>query len=172
MKWMLWTVVLIAAMALILTLIGWTLPRDHVVTRSARFHQHPEAIWSVITDIDAMPSWREGLKSIQRLPDRNGLPAHVEVTTSGEIPIETVEMVPPRKLVGRIASDQLPFGGTWTFEITPDTDGAILRITERGWISNPIFRFMSRFIFGYTSTLDTYLKSLARKFGEPAQIGA
>jgi hypothetical protein len=81
-------------------------------------------------------------------------------------------MTPPRRLVARIAGDNLPFGGTWTFEITPEGDGAKLRITERGWVSNPIFRFVSRLVLGYTSNLEMYLRSLGRKFGETAQIGA
>jgi hypothetical protein len=81
-------------------------------------------------------------------------------------------MTPTRKLVSRIAGDNLPFGGTWTFEVTPAGDGATLRITERGWVSNPIFRFVLRFVLGYTSNLEMYLRSLGRKFGETAQIGA
>ena len=125
----------------------------------------------MITDVDAMPSWREGLKSVKKLPDRSGLPAHIEVTSSGEIPMETVEMVPSKKLVARIVGENLPFGGTWTFDITSVADGATLRITERGYITNPVFRFVSRFILGYSREMEKYLRSLARKFGEPPQIG-
>lgn len=172
MKWILWIATILVGIPLLMMAVGWIVPREHVATRAGRFRQRPEAIWSAITDVDAMPSWREGLKAVKHLPDRNGLPVHVEVTTSGEIPMETVEMTPPRKLVGRIATDKLAFGGTWTFEITPEGDGSILRITERGWVSNPIFRFLARFVFGYTRTIDGYLRSLARKFGEPSQIGA
>jgi hypothetical protein len=108
---------------------------------------------------------------VKRLPDRNGLPAHVEITSMGEIPLETVEMTPPRKLVGRIADSNLAFGGTWTFEIMPTADGATLRITENGYVTNPLFRFMSRFVLGYTGEIEKYLRSLAKKFGEPPQIG-
>jgi hypothetical protein len=113
---------------------------------------------------------RDALKSVQKLAERNGLPADVEVTTSGTIPMETVEMDAPRKLVSRIAGEKLPFGGTWTFEIAPTEEGATLRITERGWVSNPFFRFMAKFVLGQTSTMESYLRSLAKKFGEPARI--
>ena len=172
MKWILGTLAVPVGITFIIILVGSLLPRDHVATRAARYHQTPESIWKAITDVDAMPSWREGLKAVKHLPDRNGLPAHVEITSSGEIPMETVEMIAPRKLVGRIADPKLPFGGNWSFEITPDAQGSVLRITERGWISNPVFRFLSRFIFGYTGAIETYLKSLARKFGETAQMEA
>jgi hypothetical protein len=50
--------------------------------------------------------------------------------------------------------------------VSPETNGSRLNITERGEIYNPVFRFVSRFILGYTGTLDTYLKDVARKFGE------
>lgn len=171
MKWILWPVPVLAAMLVLVTVIGWLLPRDHVATRIGRYRQPPDAIWKAIADVEAMPSWREGLKSVQRLPDRNGFPAHIEVTSSGTIPMETVEMVPPQKLVTRIADPKLPFGGTWTFEIAPTAEGATLRITERGYVTNPFFRFMSRFVFGQTSTMESYLRSLAKKFGEEPQIG-
>jgi uncharacterized protein YndB with AHSA1/START domain len=170
MKWILWVFVGLAGFLVLITVIGWLLPKDHVATRQGRYRQPPEAIWKAITDLDAMPSWREGLKGVKHLPDRNGLPAHIEVTNMGEIPMETVEMTPPRKLVGRIADPKLPFGGTWTFEITPTAEGSTLRITENGYVTNPVFRFLSRFVFGYTGTIESYLKSLAKKFGEQARI--
>lgn len=80
-------------------------------------------------------------------------------------------MTAPQKLVTRIANPKLPFGGTWTFEIAPAAEGATLRITERGYVTNPFFRFMSRFVFRHTSTMEIYLKSLAKKFGEEPRIG-
>ncbi|HKV62359.1 MAG TPA: SRPBCC family protein [Candidatus Acidoferrum sp.] len=170
MKWILWIFVALAGFLILIALIGWLLPKDHAATRQARYRQPPEAVWKAITDVDAMPSWREGLRSVKHLPDKNGLPAHLEVTTMGEIPMETVDMTPPRKLVGRIADPKLPFGGTWTFEITPTAEGSNLRITENGYVTNPVFRFLSRFVFGYTGTIESYLKSLAKKFGEPPRI--
>jgi hypothetical protein len=171
MKIVLWAFLVLASVLILIILIGWLLPRDHLATRVARYHQPSEVIWAAITDVDAMPSWRDGLKNVERLPDRNGLPAHLEVTSDGKIPMETIEMTAPRKLVSRIADPKLPFGGTWTFEISPTADGAALRITERGYVTNPFFRFMSRFVFSQTSTMESYLKSLAKKFGEEPRIG-
>jgi len=172
MKIVLWAFLALTSMLMLITLIGWLLPKDHVATRVGRYHQAPEAIWAAITDVDAMPSWREGLTSVERLPDRNGLPAHLEITSHGKIPFETMEMTAPEKLVTRIADPKLPFGGTWTFEIAPAADGATLRITERGYVSNPFFRFMSRFVFSQTNTIEVYLKSLAKKLGEEPLVGA
>jgi hypothetical protein len=90
---------------------------------------------------------------------------------SGTIPLETVISQPPAKLVVRIADPKLPFGGTWTYEITPIATGSSLRIREDGEVYNPLFRFLSRFVFGQSTTIETYLKSLAKKFGESPQVG-
>ena len=171
MKWILIVFGVLVGLAALIVLIGWMLPKDHVATRMGRYRQPPEAIWTALTDVDAMPSWREGLKSVKRLPDRNGLPVHVEVTDDGEIPMETVESNAPRRLVRRISDAKLPFGGTWTFEIAPVAQGATLRITENGYVTNPFFRFMARFVFGYTGQMDSVLRSLAKKFGEQPEIG-
>src|SRR5713226_8135154 len=109
MRIVLWAFVVLAGVLILVALIGWLLPKDHVATRMGRYHQPPEAIWKAVTDVDAMPTWREGLRSVQRLPDRNGLPAHLEITSDGKIPFETVEMTAPQKLVTRIADPKLPF---------------------------------------------------------------
>jgi Polyketide cyclase / dehydrase and lipid transport len=171
MKWILWISVALAAVLILITLIGYLLPKGHMVAREARFRQPPEAIWRTITDIDAMPAWRQGLKSVKHLPDQNGLPAWVETLDSGIIPLETLTSQPPSKLIVRIADPKLPFGGTWTYEITPLPSGSNLRIREDGEIYNPVFRFLARFVFGYTGTIDIYLKSLAKKFGEQPPAG-
>jgi hypothetical protein len=171
MKWFLGIVALLAGVLILVVVIGALLPKKHVGTREGRYRQPPEVVWKAITDIDAMPAWRAGLKSVKRLPDRNGLPAWVETLNSGIIPLEATASEPRTKLVVRIADPKLPFGGTWTYEIRATPDGSALRITEDGEIYNPIFRFVSRFFLGYTATIDTYLNSLAKKFGEPPQIG-
>jgi uncharacterized protein YndB with AHSA1/START domain len=72
----------------------------------------------------------------------------------------------PRVLVTRIADTNLPWGGSWTYELTPAGEGTLLTITERGEVYNPIFRFMSRFVFSHTATIDTYLRALGAKLGE------
>jgi len=74
------------------------------------------------------------------------------------------------RLVVRIADPKLPFGGTWTYEITPAPEGSSLRIREDGEVYNPIFRFVSRFVVGYSGTIDAYLKSLGRKFSEQTKV--
>jgi hypothetical protein len=103
------------------------------------------------------------VKAVERVSTGPAGPSWVEISPSGDrMPIETVEAVPPRRFVGRIGPG-LPFGGTWTYEIEPAGAGSTLTITERGEIYNPIFRFMARFVFGHTATMEKYLEALRRK---------
>ena len=172
LKWVLRVMFGLIGIVAIVWVFGMLLPRDHVASRIGTYHVPPEKVWVAITDVDAMPTWRIGLKSVTRLPDRDGLPAHVEDTAAGKLLIQTQSMEPPRKLVNRIGGENLPFAGTWTFEVTPTAEGgSTLRITENGYVTNPIFRFVARFVMGYTSEMEKYLTGLAQHFGEKPQIG-
>lgn len=172
MKWLKW-ILIVLAMLLVLVgsaaAIGAFIPLDHSVTVKAVYHQPPEAIWGLITDFPGAPAWRPEIKKVERGEEINGHAVWVEVSDFGEMPLEVAEMDPPRRLVLRIASEDLPFGGTWTFEIAPEPGGASLTITENGQVYNPLFRFMARFVFGYDATMDTYLRALGLRFGEEVQ---
>ena len=65
--------------------------------------------------------------------------------------------------------ENLPFGGTWSYPISAEANGSRVRITERSEIKNTLFRFLARFVFGYTGTMEVFLicENLGEKFGEP-----
>ncbi len=166
MKRVLIILAVLVGLVAVMWIVGAMLPKQHVASRAAHYRQPPEKIWEAITNVDAMPAWRPGLKSIKRLADQNGKAAWVETGSFGEIPIAIEESAPPQRLVTRIADPKLPFGGTWTYELTLADGGCALRVTERGEIRPALFRFLARFFFGYTSTMEQYLQGLGKKFGE------
>jgi hypothetical protein len=47
--------------------------------------------------------------------------------------------------------------------VTPSGSGTLVRITEHGEVYNPLFRVLSRFVFGHTSTMEQFLRNLERK---------
>jgi hypothetical protein len=168
MKWVLLIVGSLAVLVGLAALIGAMLPLRHHGARKARYRVSPEAMYAVLA---GPPDWRTGVKNFGSLSDEGGHKRWWEEDTHGQkITFELVEEAPPKKLVVRIADRGLPFGGTWTFDITPHGDGSELRVSEDGEIYNVIFRFMARFIFGYTSSIETYLKDLGAKFGEAVNI--
>jgi uncharacterized protein YndB with AHSA1/START domain len=162
----------LVALVGIVAVIGSLLPTQHIATRAARFRQPPEAIWSAITDYSKFPEWRKSVKGVEALPPVNGKPSWREFDKyDHSIPYEVVESMPPQHLITRIADPDLPFGGTWTYEIRPEANGStVLRITENGEIRNVFFRFVSRFFMGYTKTMEEYLNALGKKFGEKTAI--
>ena len=163
MKWILLVVLTLAIVGAVAALIGSRLARSHRASIAHTFSVAPDVIWSTITDIEAFPSWRAGISRIERLPDKNGYPVWIEEGRSGKMTLAVERREPPRILVGRIADPNLPFGGTWTYEIAPDGAGSRLTITENGEIYNPLFRFMARFIFGYDGTIRAYMASLEKR---------
>jgi hypothetical protein len=141
MRWIVWTVMVSIAVVGIVVSIGWLLPQNHEAWRTARFNQPPESLFDAV---------RQQVEEEQK---------------SGDVAMETTDTQPPTRLITRVSPGQ-PFGGTWTFELVPDGSGTRLTITERGEIYNPIFRFMSRFVFGYTATMDAFLQNLRKRVGE------
>lgn len=141
MKWLLRILAALIAFVVALTLTGYSLPVNHEASRSAEFKQPPEAVFALISDLKNYPSWwPEG----------------------AAVNVVVVESVPPTRFVTRIDEPDEPFGGTWTMEIAPTPSGSRLTITERGEIYNPVFRALARFVFGYTSTMESCLEAAGR----------
>jgi hypothetical protein len=164
--WIVYIVAGVAALVLALAIAGSLLPKGHTATRRATFRRPATVVWSALTEIEKFPTWRRDLSSVERLPDREGRPVWREKGRNGTLTLEQVEASPPRRLVGRIADKNLPFGGTWTYELS-EVDGATtLAITEDGEIYNPVFRVLASYVFGYSTTLEKYLVDLGRKYGE------
>jgi uncharacterized protein YndB with AHSA1/START domain len=147
-------------------LIGARLPVGHVASRQVRLARPPEDVWQALTDVASYPSWRSRLKRVEILDGEPDRLRWREFGSDGKITFEVVEAVPPRRLVTRIVDDKLPFGGSWTYRLTPDGDGCRLAVTEDGEVYNRFFRFMSRYVVGHTATIDAYLKALGAKYGQ------
>jgi len=166
MRWVLGIGGLLVLVVLTICAIGYMLPKSHVASASARFAAAPDSIWTSLTDVPAFPTWRPSLSRVELLPDENGERGWRELGKHDAVTYRVVESVPPRRLVTRIADQNLPYGGTWTYDLAPDRSGTRLTITENGEVYNPIFRFVSRFVLGYTSTMDGVLRALGAKHGE------
>ena len=163
MKWLLIALTGIVCLVLLMVVIGALLPQKHHVSRTVTLHQPAEMVWNLIS---GPPKWRRDVIKYQELPPHNGHRMWSETDKHNQtITYEAIESVPPRRLVTRIADKNLPFGGTWTYEISPEGDDCTLTITEDGEVYNPIFRFVSRFIMGHTATIDQYFAALNTKLG-------
>lgn len=161
-------VAVIILLVVIMLVIGSRMEPKHVATRSIRLHRSPAEVYAVIHDFERSPGWRSDVKKVEPLGNADGHLRFREDGSNGAVTYEVLEDVANQKLVTRIVDKDLGYSGSWAYVLTSAEGGTVLAITENGEVSNPLFRFMSKYIFGHTATIDTYLKSLAKHFGEAA----
>ena len=138
MKWV-WIIAAgLVALVTLVAAIGSRLPREHLASRALRVRRTPEETWRALT----------------------------EATAASSVPVDVLEHDPPRRMVTRVKETEKNFGGTWTCVVAPVSDGSTLTITEDGWVANPVFRFVSRFVIGHHATLDGVLKQVAAALNE------
>jgi len=168
-------VALLVLLVVIVVGIGYALPVKHRATRVITLQAPADTIYGLITNAAVFSEWRPRVKRVEQIPRQDGVVSYREIGDDGNILYVVDEATSGKRHVTRIADDKLPFGGKWTFEITttdvtPNGPSTQLRITEDGEVYNPVFRFMSRFVFGHYASIETYLGDVARKFGQPATI--
>jgi uncharacterized protein YndB with AHSA1/START domain len=168
MKWAFIVVAALFGLIGLIAIVGAMLPRDHVATVTAIIPAAPDQVWAALTDVGAHPSWRADVQRVEILTQPPAPLSWKEHGKQGTMTMAVEVFEPPRRLVARIADKNLPFGGTWEYALVPegtDGGGTRLTITERGFVSNPIFRFISHFVMGHYATLEAYVRALGRKFG-------
>ena len=135
MRWIIDAAAVVAIVVLLVAAIGAMLPKTHTASRTAKVALPPDALFRLLTAIKF-----------------------------GDVPVRVERQEPPSLLVTRVVEGQ-PFGGTWTYRISPAPGGSELTITEDGEVYNVIFRFMSHFVFGHHATLERYLRNLQQQAG-------
>lgn len=171
MRYVAITAGVLVTLVLIVLVIGWSLPVKHRATADANVNASPQSLYELIIDVDRIPEWRSSVKSIERVPDSAGKKRFREVGSNGSILYEIQEAVPNQRLVTKIADPSLPFGGSWTYELSPRGDATTLRITEEGEVYNPAFRLISRFVMGHTATMNKYLDDVRHHFEKTTASG-
>lgn len=168
MKWVIIILSVVIGIGLLLLLIGLLLPRNHVATSRVELKQPIDSVWAVVRALGDTPSFWSELKSASRMPDVDGRETWGQTMKNGfTLPLVIDEEQPPTLLVTRIAAKDAPFGGVWRYSLEALGGGTRVTVSEDGWVSNPMFRVLSR-LMGHHTTLDSYLKALAKKFGETA----
>lgn len=146
---------------------GAKYPPDHTFTRAVRLPKSPEEVFRVVTDFGAQVRWQPFLKSAERVADRDGREAWREQQKQGPaMLLVTREVEAPRRLVREIVDEKKVFTGDWTWELAPEGDGTLLRVTEHGNVPNPFYRFMVHRM-GPSKYVDAYLRGLAAHLGAP-----
>ncbi len=173
MKWIVRILLGALGVVALIGVIGMVLPERHVAAIRMDLPQPPVRVFTVISDVSGGTAWRSDLDAVEVLSAAGEPLRWRERTGSDAITMAMEESDPPGRMVSRIDDPGLPFGGRWIYELAPSPNGTTLTITEEGEVSNPFFRFMSRFVFGHYHTLEGYGRDLARYLGarvEPVRV--
>jgi hypothetical protein len=135
MKWIAFIVGGTVLFVVVIAAVGAMLPRSHKASRTLRLKHSPAEVWPVV----------------------------IQATAAADVPVDVLESQPPHRLVTRVTEKEKNFGGTWTIAIAAVPQGSDITITEDGWVANPIFRFVSRFVIGHHATMDGLLKQVQSK---------
>ncbi|TGN19211.1 LIC10604 family protein [Leptospira idonii] len=137
--------------------VGSGLPQAHTVSLSTELPLTPDKLYPKLRNFREFPSWQKNLESVEPVSEISWK----EKDTSGDtITYAIVKEEPNRMFETKIMDEDLPFGGSWTFEISETKDGSRLTITENGYVYSPIFRFVAHYVMGNDSSIKTYLEYL------------
>jgi hypothetical protein len=174
-----WTGTIFFALAflfLVLTGVGTSLPADHHASCAATYDKSVSFLFAAVEDDHTSVFWRPDIASAVLVSGRGPTAVWRETDIHGNaVTYRTVAYAEGNRLVRTIDFvPGMPFGGTWAYifsgesarlSITP-VNGSRLTIIEDGKIYNPFFRFLARYVFGYTQSMRTYLADLAKLSGK------
>ena len=149
---------------LVLYLIGRSLPEQHTSRVTVVLPAARPVVWAAITDYAKMPEWWPDVKGVRLETRPNGeVWAWNKDAHDREIAFRTKTETAPVKLVREIMGDDLPFGGTWTFELVDQGSSTQLTLTEDGFIKPPLFRAIAQYFIGLDRTMKGFATHLEKR---------
>jgi hypothetical protein len=147
LKWIAYALLCVGCVLVLMVLIGAFVPEQHTVSATVDLPASQQRVWQLLTDVDAQPKWRTGLKSIELRPDENGHSCWTEVQKHMRMPLCADVSSPESTRTVRIADRSLPFGGNWVYDLqSTGTDSSKLTITENGTVGPALWRFVDHFL--------------------------
>jgi hypothetical protein len=145
-------------------LFGLTRPTTHLARTRALYASSPEVLWATLADFERWPDWNPEVRSVQKLPDRNGRTVLNVVGSWGAAATELAVVDPPRRL--RTEMDAGDFAGSWSYELEGAAGGGtFLTVTEEGRVDSPFFRALMLFHDNW-ATMMAFHRALGARLGE------
>ena len=160
--------IVIALAFTVMLILGAMQPRAHTATAGVVVNAPQSVVWQRIEDTAQQPTWRTGLSAVEQLPPQNGHTCWMEVQKMGKMPLCEVLTAAPSTRIVAIADPKLPFGGTWTYELTAiDPTTTRISITENGTTGPLLYRFMGHYLFHEDTMIKQYEADLQQSVGKP-----
>ena len=155
----------------IVFILGGLQPRNHTASATVVVNAPQAVVWQRIEDVQTQPNWRSGLTAVKILPPQDGHTCWEETSSFGKMPLCEVLAAAPSTRIVRIADPNLPYGGLWTYELSPgmaptDANSTILKITENGFTGPWFFRFVGHYIFHEDTQIKKYEADLQKSVGK------
>jgi hypothetical protein len=155
----------LVGIALLITVVGLFMPREHVATSEITLKQPIDSVYATLRDLGGMTKWWSDLKVSERVPGAAGERWRQEAA-GFRMQLDIVDDAPPKGFTTNIVPEKgAPFGGTWIYALSTSPAGTVVSITEKGWIGPPPFRVIAH-VTGLNRTLDGLLRALGKRFGE------
>jgi len=160
MKWIFITLGSLVLVGVLIYAIGYFMSIGHTATVEKKFKINKDELWDILTNYKGYTEWRRGIKELI-VDDAD---QWTEINDYGDIVHYQLEIAEEKRIMTiRIMNKDLPYGGFWEFIIDPQEEGCSLKITESGEVYSPVYRFMSKYIFGHDTTLKNYMEDLETK---------
>jgi len=151
-------------------LTGMMMARSRQTTRSIWLKASRKSVWGVLTNFASQADWRREIKHIERV-ERGGEVLWREHLHFGPpLTLLAVELERFHKLERKIVDSNLPFQGSWLYELSDEKSGTRVRVTESIEVSNPALRFLNRLNGSQSKSLKLLLESIARRFKDSPRI--
>jgi hypothetical protein len=158
--------VILLAVGIVL-ILGGLQPRNHTASATVVVNAPQAVVWQRIENVQTQQAWRSELTAVQILPPQDGFTCWQETSSFGKMPLCEALVVSPSTRIVRIADPNLPYGGQWTYELTPvDANSTRLTITENGYTNPWFFRFVGHYIFHEDTQIKKYEEDLQKSIGK------
>jgi hypothetical protein len=141
---------------------------EHAFEASATIAAPPEAVWKILIDAEAYPSWDSGVVSVDgSISEGNTITVHAAINPGRSFPVKVTDFEPPSKMKWTGGMPMGLFVGERTFTLTASGDGGTV-FDMREEYHGP----MTAMIWGSIPDLQPSFEQFANGLKERAEKGA
>jgi uncharacterized protein YndB with AHSA1/START domain len=129
---------------------------------TATIQAPPEAVWAVLVDAAAWPSWDSGVTAVDgAIEEGRKITVRTEVSPGRAFPVTVTDLEPPRRMVFRGGMPLGLFRGERTYTLTPDGAGTAFRMREE--YTGPLLGLIWRSMPDLQPSFDRFAAGLKRR---------